>query len=233
MIWIVLLLSVAIGSGAAWVVPTDSKAFKYLLSFSGAFLFATLLTHMLPEIFEHGNWNMGWWIMLGFAIQLLLDHLSEGLEHGHFHTKASKVPWLAISGLLLHAFLEGMPLASSGASGHNHATGGFLWAIALHKLPIALLVTGALRKSGVRLSTLLGVLLLFAFATPAGALTVNTIPVEQWSLQLLAVAVGILLHVSTTILFESSQNHRFNAVKLIFVLAGMLLAGWINSGMML
>lgn len=233
MIWIVLLLSVAVGSGAAWVVPTDSKAFKYLLSFSGAFLFATLLTHMLPEIFEHGNWNMGWWIMLGFAIQLLLDHLSEGLEHGHFHTKASKVPWLAISGLLLHAFLEGMPLASTGVSSHNHATGGFLWAIALHKLPIALLVTGALRKSGVRLSTLLGVLLLFAFATPAGALTVKTIHVEQWSLQLLAVAVGILLHVSTTILFESSQNHRFNAVKLIFVLAGMLLAGWINSGMML
>ena len=59
MIWITLLLSVAIGAGAAWIVPTDSKTFKYLLSFSGAFLFATLLTHMLPEIFEHGNWNMG------------------------------------------------------------------------------------------------------------------------------------------------------------------------------
>ncbi len=233
MIWIVLLLSVAIGAGAAWVIPTESKSFKYLLSFSGAFLFATLLTHMLPEIFEHGNWNMGWWIMLGFAIQLLLDHLSEGLEHGHFHTKTSKVPWLAISGLLLHAFLEGMPLTSTGAHGHNHATGGFLWAIALHKLPIALLVTGALRKSGVRYSTLLGVLVLFAFATPAGALAVNTIKVGQWSSQLLAIAVGILLHVSTTILFESSQNHRFNAVKLIFVLAGMLLAGWINSGLTL
>ena len=80
MIWIVLLLSVAIGAGAAWVIPMESKTFKYLLSFSGAFLFATLLTHMLPEIFEHGNWNMGWWIMLGFAIQLLLDHLSEVLN---------------------------------------------------------------------------------------------------------------------------------------------------------
>ena len=169
--------------------------------------------------------------MLGFAIQLLLDHLSEGLEHGHFHTKQAKIPWLAISGLLLHAFLEGMPLSDSGASGHNHATGGFLWAIALHKLPIALLVTGALRKSGVPIPALLGVLGLFAFATPAGALIVNSIHVEQWSMQLLAVAVGILLHVSTTILFESSQNHKFNAVKLIFVLAGMLLAGWINSGL--
>lgn len=233
MIWLVLILSVAIGAGAAWVVPTDSKTFKYLLSFSGAFLFATLLTHMLPEIFEHGNWNMGWWVMLGFAIQLLLDHLSEGLEHGHLHTKQAKIPWLAISGLLLHAFLEGMPLSTTDISGHNHATGGFLWAIALHKLPIALLVTGALRKAGVSRSTLIGILALFAFATPAGALAVNTINVQQWSLQLLAIAVGILLHVSTTILFESSQNHRFNAVKLIFVLAGMLLAGWINSSMTL
>ena len=34
MIWLVLILSVAIGAGAAWVVPTDSKTFKYLLSFS-------------------------------------------------------------------------------------------------------------------------------------------------------------------------------------------------------
>ena len=126
-----------------------------------------------------------------------------------------------------------MPLSTTDISGHNHATGGFLWAIALHKLPIALLVTGALRKVGVSRSTLIGILALFAFATPAGALIVNTINVQQWSLQLLAIAVGILLHVSTTILFESSQNHRFNAVKLIFVLAGMLLAGWINSSMTL
>ena len=126
-----------------------------------------------------------------------------------------------------------MPLSSTASSGHNHATGGFLWAIAIHKLPIALLVTSALRKSSIRLTTLFGILGLFAFATPLGSLAVNVVNVEQWSLQLLAIAVGILLHVSTTILFESSQNHRFNAVKLIFVLAGMLLAGWIKSVMML
>jgi len=45
------------------------------------------------------------------------------------------------------------------------------------------------------------------------------------------VAIGLLLHVSTTILFESSQNHQFNLIKLIFVIAGMALAAWMSTSL--
>ncbi|MGB0194000.1 MAG: ZIP family metal transporter, partial [Schleiferiaceae bacterium] len=120
MIWTALIISVGLGAGAAWIIPTDSKTFKYLLAFSGAFLFGTLLTHMIPEVFHEGSVHMGWWIMLGFGVQLMLDYLSEGLEHGHFHSHGKTVPWLAIVGLLLHAFIEGMPLNHNGAHGHDH-----------------------------------------------------------------------------------------------------------------
>jgi len=232
MIWTLLILSVAIGAGAAWIIQTNSNTFKYLLAFSGAFLFGTLLTHMIPEVFASGNFHMGWWIMVGFGIQLLLDYLSEGLEHGHFHSHDAKVPWLAIVGLLLHAFIEGMPLSHAGAHGHDHSTGSFLWAIALHKMPIALLVTGALRKAQVKTTTILGILGLFALATPLGSLLANTSDFAITAAPyLLAVAIGLLLHVSTTILFESAQNHQFNIKKLLFVLIGMLLAAWMSSNM--
>ena len=231
MIWTALIFSVALGAGAAWIIPTDSKTFKYLLAFSGAFLFGTLLTHMVPEIFHEGNIHMGWWIMLGFGVQLMLDYLSEGLEHGHFHSHGNAVPWLAFLGLFLHAFIEGMPLNHNGAHGHDHSQGTFLWAIALHKLPIALLVTGALRKAQIPISTIVLIVVMFALATPLGATLSNSSNIAEYAPQMLAVAIGLLLHVSTTILFESSQNHQFNLIKLIFVIAGMALAAWMSTSL--
>jgi hypothetical protein len=35
-----------------------------------------------------------------------------------------------------------------------------------------------------------------------------------------AIAVGVFLHVATTILFESSKDHQFNRIKLLMILAG-------------
>lgn len=231
MIWIALIISVGLGAGAAWIIPIDSKTFKYLLAFSGAFLFGTLLTHMIPEVFHDGAVKMGWWIMLGFGVQLMLDYLSEGLEHGHFHSHGNTVPWLAMVGLLLHAFIEGMPLNHNGVNGHDHSQGTFLWAIALHKLPIALLVTGALRKAQVPLQTIGLIVVFFALATPLGSTLGNVTAIVQYAPEMLAVAIGLLLHVSTTILFESSQNHQFNLIKLIFVVAGMALAAWMSTSL--
>ncbi|HAF46652.1 MAG TPA: ZIP family metal transporter [Cryomorphaceae bacterium] len=231
MIWTALIISVGLGAGAAWIIPIDSRTFKYLLAFSGAFLFGTLLTHMIPEVFHDGAVKMGWWIMLGFGVQLMLDYLSEGLEHGHFHSHGNTVPWLAMVGLLLHAFIEGMPLNHNGVNGHDHSQGTFLWAIALHKLPIALLVTGALRKAQVPLQTIGLIVVFFALATPLGSTLGNVTAIVQYAPEMLAVAIGLLLHVSTTILFESSQNHQFNLIKLIFVVAGMALAAWMSTSL--
>jgi hypothetical protein len=41
---------------------------------------------------------------------------------------------------------------------------------------------------------------------------------------LLAIVVGMLLHISTTIIFETSENHRFNFAKLIAILLGVSLS---------
>lgn len=42
--------------------------------------------------------------------------------------------------------------------------------------------------------------------------------------KIMAVVIGIFLHVSTTILFESDHDHRFNLKKLIIVILGASLA---------
>ena len=41
---------------------------------------------------------------------------------------------------------------------------------------------------------------------------------------LLALIIGMLLHISTTILFESNIGHRFNLQKLISIISGQRIA---------
>jgi hypothetical protein len=41
---------------------------------------------------------------------------------------------------------------------------------------------------------------------------------------ILAVVVGMFLHISTTIIFETTENHKFNLLKLMSILIGVALA---------
>ncbi len=39
--------------------------------------------------------------------------------------------------------------------------------------------------------------------------------------RIMGIVIGIFLHISTTILFESTEDHKFNLKKLLVVLAGI------------
>ncbi|MCC6838400.1 MAG: zinc/iron permease, partial [Bacteroidia bacterium] len=73
-------------------------------------------------------------------------------------------------------------------------------------------------------------LVIFALVTPLGALTSHLIGanmIGDFSMyfdKIMAVVVGIFLHISTTILFESSENHRFNLIKFLIIILGAALA---------
>jgi len=45
--------------------------------------------------------------------------------------------------------------------------------------------------------------------------------------ELNAISIGIFLHVSTTILFESSKDHKFNLAKLSTIIAAIVIAYFI------
>jgi hypothetical protein len=48
----------------------------------------------------------------------------------------------------------------------------------------------------------------------------NSSGMESWKNALTALVVGMLLHIATTILFESNKSHVFNIQKLITILLG-------------
>ncbi len=155
--------------------------------------------------------------MAGLLIHLLLEFGSKGAEHGHVHQKSSgDFPILLFISLCIHSIIEGFPLA-------NHPQ--LLYGVVIHKIPIAVIISAFLLNSKMTNNKIIIFLSIFALMTPFGAFLISQFTFFlDYIIQINAFVVGILLHVSTTILFESSKNHQFNASKFAVILTGILIA---------
>lgn len=235
---LLLLFFVPMVSGlAVWSVqPKSPKRLKLLLSFSGAYLLALSLLHLLPEVYEAEKQLAGIFILLGFVAQLVLEFLSGGIEHGHFHfhSKAEKnFPITLMISLCIHTFLECLPLGNmdehhgifEGFSGYSLVTG-----ILLHNIPVAVTLMSVLIQSGISKRWVFVSLLIFAITGPVGLVTGHLFEAQLLAVSphfyelSMAVVIGIFLHVSTTILFESGEGHRFNLYKFATIAIGGVLA---------
>lgn len=227
-----LFASVVLSGLGVFVFPLEKKRIRLLLSFSGAYLFSLSLVHFLPEIYQHAGAKAGLFVLFGFLIQLVLEIISGGIEHGHIHVHKNntKVPYSIIIGLGLHSFIEAMPLAFSAGEENLFSNTPLLLGIVLHKIPVAIVLVSLLLQSGISKQTSFLWLLIFAAIAPlglgAGYLFGESLAhnIHHFTDLLMAVVVGIFLHVSTTILFEAGEGHRFNLVKMITVFLGAALA---------
>lgn len=199
------------------------KHLKLILSFSGAYIFAITVLHLIPDAY-HGNDNMvGIFILGGFLFQIILEQFSDGIEHGHIHKPHGEhfnFPFAILLSLCLHAFLEGMPLAQ----GHQVQ---LVFGIALHHIPAAFALASVMLANKVSKNSMIFFLFLFAIMAPAGYIFSNALSsgivgnLQQYFNRIMGVVIGIFLHISTTILFESTEDHKFNLKKLLVVLAGI------------
>jgi hypothetical protein len=71
----------------------------------------------------------------------------------------------------------------------------------------------------------------FALMTPLGTLLAEQMEFAQhYSKEISAVVVGILFHISSTIIFESNEGHKFNLAKITMTVFGIALAYLIEMG---
>jgi zinc transporter ZupT len=132
--------------------------------------------------------------------------------------------------LCIHAFLEGMPLAEGNQN-------QLVWGIALHHIPAAFALATVLLANKLSKSKTVSFVILFAIMAPAGYFVSNALStggignLQQYFNRIMGVVIGIFLHISTTILFESSSDHKFTVRKMVAVLlgVGMALAGFISE----
>ena len=235
-----IIFAVILGGGFAFLIRRDSKSFlQFVLSFGGAYILGITVLHLMPAVFSGGDQEMGLWILTGFLIQLLLEQLSMGVEHGHIHAPHKNRSIFAIQlmlGLCIHAFLEGIPLSHYGEvhqhlSGHNHETNHLFYGIILHKLPAAFALVLLLSLSKFPKVFILLALLSFAVMTPLGAalsayLGKQGLMNMYWQKATTAIVIGSFLHIATTILFEldTSSHHKIPWKKLIAILLGLGIA---------
>lgn len=225
--FLLFITIVASGSTVFAFKTINPKFLKLLLSFSGAYLFALTVLHLIPEIYRSGQDSIGIYIFVGFFLQIILEVFSEGIEHGHVHIHKKQnaaFPYGVMIGLCLHSFLEGMPLVQRFAD--ESTRNSLLAGIILHHIPVAIALMSMLLQSGVNRSIAFIYLMIFGVMAPLGALStglLDHLPIANLDLffdRVMGIVIGIFLHISTTILFESDQGHRFNYLKLVIILVG-------------
>lgn len=221
------------------------KNYKMLLVFAGSYLFAITVIHILPELYRAAPALelVGLFVLIGFFLQQLLEYFTAGIEHGHIHTEDSLHSHghthahhhqtvsaiVLLFALCIHAFLEGAMLAESRATTHIYDTNAILLGIALHRAPAAFalmtVLVVQLRSRKKAIPYLIG----FSFAAPVGLLISSYLAAEEvissiGLIYLYALVSGNFLHISTTIVFESSPGHKFNAHKMATAVFGALVA---------
>ena len=217
------ILSVVLGVVLVLIFkPNKSSNLKLLLAFSGAFLLSVTVFNFLPEVYHHNHDKpIGIFIMAGILLQIILEFFSKGAEHGHVHLDKNSVkfPWLLFVSLSIHSILEGIPI---------HAHDQLLYGIIIHKLPIAIILSTFFISSKIGVKQMVLFLGLFALMTPLGTyLSENFTFFTTYFYEISAIVIGIFLHISTTILFESNEGHKFNIVKLSTIVLAVIIAYFI------
>lgn len=219
-----LLISFAAGAWFIYRAPANKSWIYLFLSAGGAYLITILFTHILPELFENLGEKAGVVLLIGFIVQILLENYSRGIEHGHAHASTSKTSLLiAFGALCLHALIEGMPLASVLFDTQTQFDHELTLGIMLHKIPVAITLSTMLIRSGVLRNAALLWLFGFIACTVVGSFLQHWIVGFSTKLMFmsLGLTVGILLHVSTTILFESSDHHKLSPTRLAVIIVGI------------
>ncbi len=243
---VVLFFTPLIAGLMVYLVPSAKGSnFKLLLVFAGSYLFAITVTHILPQLYlqNRGVELLGLFVLAGFFLQQLLEYFTSGVEHGHIHTDEhdhdqghhhshahQTVSALVLLGALcVHAFLEGSVLAQPTTMGFGYDMNAVLLGIALHTAPASFalmtVLTSQLHSKRKSLPYLIG----FALAAPVGLLISSyfiesNVISDTSMIYLYALVSGNFLHISTTIVFESSPEHRFHAKKLAVAVVGALVA---------
>ena len=219
-VFLIPIAAVWAGFLFVWVAkPKSTGNIKLLLAFSGAFLLALTFFELLPEVYEgHDPKTIALFILAGILLQVFLEFFSKGAEHGHMHFDLdnNKFPFLLFLSLCIHAMVEGVPI---------HGNDPILYGIIIHKIPVAIILSIFLINSKMELGWALLFVAMFSLMTPMGSyLATASELVSSYGHVLTSLAIGVFLHISTIILFESSQGHAFNLRKLLVIVLGIGIA---------
>ena len=220
MVYILLVIAVVLSYVFVVLIkPQNQYGLRLLLAFSGSLLLSLTVFELLPKVYSQTDAkSIGIFILLGILFQIFLEFYSQGLEHGHEpHSSRERGSGILIFiSLCIHALLEGIPI---------NGNDPILWGILVHKIPVAIVLSIFLVNLELNRLYAFGIILIFSLMTPMGSLiTKNSTVLNDYAPQLTAFVIGVFLHISTIILFESSKGHQFNTRKILVIILGIVVA---------
>jgi ZIP family zinc transporter/zinc and cadmium transporter len=234
---LLLALGAASGNlvGALAVVYAQRRslaAIQMSLAFGAGFMLALVLVGVLPEVFAApGRAAAGMLVLAGYLLVHIAQHVIT--PHFHFGEETHAVPasagYSALIGLTLHAFFDGVAIASGLLVSLPLGVLFFL-AILLHKLPEGVTVASLMLASGQGRPQALMAGLVLGIATIAGALLTEA--VAALARYGLALAAGVTLYVAASNLVpevQASRGVRITAAFLGGAAALLLLRGSTGS----
>lgn len=181
---------------------------RYFLGMGAGFMLATSIVHMLPVAVGEGERGplliLAGYFLVHFFEHTVAPHFHFGEEtHSHAMEKPS-ASWTALAGLSVHAFFDGLSIASGLAVSKSL---GFLVfvAILLHKVPEGFTVASIAFASGQGRKGALRSSLVLATATVLGALALVD---PSWVEVTLPLSTGVTLYVAASDLIPEVNSIR-------------------------
>lgn len=210
----------AIVSARAW-----SRAFlAAFVALGSGFMLATALTEMIPESLHLDPQRAPMLILLGYFIVHLFEHsfpahfhFGEETHHDAF-TKPSTA-YVALAGLLIHTFFDGVSI-TSGFLISNWLGAVIFGAVILHNIPEGFTMASIMvasrnsRSAGLWAATALGVSRIFGILAMAAT--------HRYAHYGLAISAGVTLYVAASDLIPEVNKRR--GVNVAFTVAAGVVA---------
>lgn len=210
-----------------WLIAKSRQAdrgrLKYLLGFGAGFMLAAVVLEMIPESFQHQEEAaVAVWILAGYLIIQFFEHTIA--PHFHFgeevHTEEMHrhgVAVTAVVALTIHAFFDGVTIASGLLV--NLRLGLLLFlAVLLHKIPEGFTVASIVMSAGKTGRAAINATLLIAVATFAGIFCV--VLMDRTITFALPLSAGATLYIATSDLIPE-LNREGGWKASLFIFAGV------------
>ena len=181
---------------------------RYFVGLGAGFMLATTIVHMLPVAVEESDRGPHL-ILAGYFLVHFFEHTVAHHFHigGETHPRAMEkpsAPWTALVGLSVHAFFDGLSIASGLAVSRSLGLLIFV-AILLHKIPEGFTVASIALASGQGRWGALRASLILAAATLVGALALVE---PSWVGVALPLSTGATLYVAASDLIPEVNSVR-------------------------
>lgn len=183
------------------------KMLNALIAIAAGFMIAVVVTDMMPEALSRGDRSAPFVMLAGYLIVHLAQHTLA--QHFHFgeetHAVSPAISVSALSGLLVHTFVDGVAIASGFAVGERLGVLVFV-AVTLHKLPEGVAIASLFLAAGWSRGAAVAAAGALGLATLLGVVLTHVAgPLREHGL---ALAAGVTLYVAASNLVPEFQSRR-------------------------